>query len=194
MEFKDIVAISGMSGLYEMEKQRPDGMVVRSLEEGKSRFVSNRIHTFSPLNAVAIYTDDNDSVELEEVMRIILEKGITIPSHKGKTAELKAFFEQILENYDREKVYVSDIKKVIKWFHLLNDNNLIPAKAEETETKAEDAESTDTEVDAESTDTEATDEKAADVVAETETTDTEASEKSTDTDVVAETETTDKEA
>ncbi len=138
MKFKDIVAISGMSGLYEMMKQRPDGMVVRSLQEEKSRFVSNRIHTFSPLETIAIYTDNNDSVELKKVMQTILAKKeeIKIPSAKAKSPDLKAFFKQILENYDEERVYVSDIKKVIKWFNLLKEYDLIADDEEEEEEAA----------------------------------------------------------
>ncbi|HRI27892.1 MAG TPA: DUF5606 domain-containing protein [Chitinophagales bacterium] len=61
MKFKDIVAVSGMPGLYEMVSAKPNGAVVKSLGEAKTQFVSNRLHTFSPLDKISIYTTDTDS-------------------------------------------------------------------------------------------------------------------------------------
>ena len=136
MEFKDIVAVSGMGGLYEMVNARPDGMIVRQLGGSKTQFVSNRIHSFSPLDKIGIFTD-SDTVDLQEVMFAILtkdeENGLSIPKSKADSASLKAFLKSVLPDYDEERVYVSDIKKIVKWYKILKEHKLItPIKEEET--------------------------------------------------------------
>lgn len=139
MEFKDVVAVSGMGGLFEMISQRPDGMLIQPIGSNKKRFVSNRIHTFSPLDKIGIYTLDGDSLPLEDVMRNIhkdVAEGGTLPSSNANSDELKAFFVRVLEDYDEEKVYVSDIKKVVKWYHILAEYDLIQ-EANEDENVAE---------------------------------------------------------
>ncbi len=140
MKFKDVVAISGMGGLYEMVKQRPNGMLVRPLGGTKTQLVSNRIHTFSPLDKISIYTS-NDTVELKEVMRTIfkadIEEGKPPIAHKSGSSELKRYFRTILEDYDEERVYVSDIKKVIKWYNLLKEHDIINLEDEPEEGEEE---------------------------------------------------------
>ena len=157
MEFKDILAVSSLPGLYEIERQRPDGLIVKGLDDKKSRFVSNRIHTFSPLDKIAIYTFD-DSVELVNVMKGMQEKAsageLKIPSPKASSKDLKSFFGKVLADYDEDRVYVSDIKKVIKWYTILETHGIafeIPKEEEEekeetsTETSEESTETPDTE-------------------------------------------------
>jgi len=128
MEFKDILAISSMPGLYESLGERPDGLLVRRLDEKKVRFVSNRIHVFSPLDKIGIYVTDveNDNVALDKVMRAILkaetEQNLQLPSSKkASNKDLKAFITTILPDYDESRVYVSDIKKLIKWYLIVKD-------------------------------------------------------------------------
>lgn len=146
MEFKDVVAVSGMGGLFEMVAQRPDGMVIQPIGGSKKKFASNRIHTFSPLDKIGIYTLDGDSVPLEDVMRNIkkyAEDGGTVISSNSSSDELKDFFKEVLEDYDDERVYVSDIKKVIKWYNILAEYDLIPEKEEEESSDEEEEASSD---------------------------------------------------
>ncbi len=128
VEFKDVVSISGMGGLFAIVAQRPNGMIVRPFGEEKSRLVSNRIHTFSPLDKIAIYTDD-DSIPLLDVMRAMLkadtEENNTPVSPKASSNDLKKYFRSVLEDYNEERVYVSDIKKIIKWYAILKEYDLI---------------------------------------------------------------------
>jgi len=139
MKFKDVVAVSGMGGLFEMISQRADGMLIQPIGSNKKKFVSNRIHTFSPLDKIGIYTLDGDSLPLEDVMRNLhkdVDAGGTIPKASAKSNELKAFFNRIMEDYDDERVYVSDIKKVIKWYAILAEHDLITEPVEvEVETE-----------------------------------------------------------
>ncbi len=128
VEFKDVVSISGMGGLFATVAQRPNGMIVRALGEEKSKLVSNRIHTFSPLDKIAIYTED-DSIPLIDVMRAMLtadtEQNNAPVSSKASSSDLKKYFRSILADYNEERVYVSDIKKIIKWYGILKDHDLI---------------------------------------------------------------------
>lgn len=140
MEFQKVIAISGMPGLYEMISQRPNGIIVKSLQNDKTQFVSNRIHTFSPLDKISIYTLE-DSVPLGKVFRIMLDtaesNSITMPAAKANSTSLKTYLKACLPNYDEDRVYVSDIKKLIKWYHILKASDAIPSKEELASTEEE---------------------------------------------------------
>jgi hypothetical protein len=148
MRFRDITSITGMGGLFKMESHKPSGLIVTSLTEGWTKFVSNREHLFSPLDNISIYTA-NDTVELLDVMLKAYEQKTSNPTVDAKSdnAALSAYFEKVLPEYDREKVHISDIKKFIKWFQILDEKGILAteieekaneeaaAKAEETTTK-----------------------------------------------------------
>ncbi|HXH19140.1 MAG TPA: DUF5606 domain-containing protein [Chitinophagales bacterium] len=137
MEFKDIVSISGMSGLYEVITRRADGMIVRGLDDGKPQFISSRIHVFTPLDAITIYTTDDNT----ELSRVLLEVKKQVAENppvdlNADNEKFKSWFKKILPDYHEEKVYVSDIKKLIKWYqqldkhHLITEEILAPPKKE----------------------------------------------------------------
>lgn len=132
MRFAEITAITGLGGLYKMESQKPSGLIVTSLSEGWTKFVSNREHLFSPLENIAIYTND-DTVELLEVMlRAYAQKESNPPADaKADNATLSAYFEKVLPEYDREKVHISDIKKFIKWFTILDEKGVLQTELDE---------------------------------------------------------------
>lgn len=134
MELKDIVAISGLSGLYEIITQRPDGMIVRPLDEGQSKFVSSRIHVFTPLDGITIYTD-TDNIELSKVLPVMKKQEKENPpvEIKSNNEAFKEYFKKILPGYDEERVYVSDIKKVIKWYSILDAHGLVKVEEEKKE-------------------------------------------------------------
>ncbi len=141
MKFSDVVAISGLGGLHEIVSQRPNGLMSRPIGgDGKIKFVSNRIHTFSPLDKIAIYTDDGDSTPLLDVFLSMkdLEAGGKAPiAPKSDSNKLRAYFEEVLPSFDRERVYTSDIKKVIKWYAILSAADLVHPVEEETENEDE---------------------------------------------------------
>ena len=126
MNLENLMAISQMSGIFKLVSNRPNGLVVEDLKTGKKKFVSARKHQFTPLESVAIYTLDA-TVELSEVFTSMLNKisELEPPAGKIKNEDIHAYFSQILPTYDRERVYTSDIKKIIKWFHFLNDMELL---------------------------------------------------------------------
>lgn len=137
MELKEIVSIAGVGGLKKIVKQRADGLIVSEMDGSGKKFMSNRIHMFTPLENISIYTD-NDSEPLANVlwkMKSILAEHPPV-SPKASADELKGYMAQVLPDYDRDQVFVSDIKKLIKWFAILNELDVItdPAlKAEEEE-------------------------------------------------------------
>jgi hypothetical protein len=127
MNLEDLVSVSGMSGIYKMAANRNNGLIIEDLDSGKRKFASARKHQFTPLESIAIYTDDDDSVELAKVFRSMLEQLEDNPPVKtsAKSDEVREYFLDILPNHDRDKVHVSDIKKLIKWFTFLNERNLL---------------------------------------------------------------------
>ena len=129
MNIKDLVVVTGMTGIQRIAASRDNGMMVEDLDTGKVRFASVRKHQFSPLESISIYTDDNDAVELKVVLQAMLDKLDETPvvSAKSKPDELRAYFSKILPNYDRDQVHVSDIKKLIRWFFFLNERGLLTA-------------------------------------------------------------------
>ncbi len=125
MSLKDILAISGYSGLYRFISQGRNGVIVEGLID-KKRMNATGSARVSALEDIAIYTDDKE-VPLKDIFRKIYQKengGQTIDP-KLATDKLKKYFEEILPEYDREKVYSSDIKKVFTWYNILLDLKMI---------------------------------------------------------------------
>jgi len=133
MNIEKLVAVSGLPGLHKIVANRDNGLIVEDLENGKTRFCSSRKHQFSPMETIAIFTDDNDSEQIEKVFQAMLDQKDKnpVPAPNGPPADLKAYFEKILPNYDRDKVHVSHIKKVIKWYNQLDKTGLLTAEAPE---------------------------------------------------------------
>jgi hypothetical protein len=125
MELKDIMAISGYSGLFKFISQGRHGIIVESLSDGKRTNISASAKV-SSLSDIAIFTNDAE-VPFKEVLKKIkdTENGAQAISQKSDDKELKKYFEKILPEYDRERVYTSDIKKVITWYNQLQGLNLL---------------------------------------------------------------------
>lgn len=134
MNFKDFVAVSGLSGLYKLSVTRPNGLIVEDVDTGKTKFLSVRKYQFTPLETVAIYTED-DALELKAVFANMQSKEETnpIPATSLKSPELFAYFAEILPDYDRDRVLISDVKKVIKWYKFLKERNVVDFTSDEEE-------------------------------------------------------------
>jgi hypothetical protein len=123
MEYSNLVAVTGLSGLFELISSKADGGIVRSLEDKSTKFVSNRMHAFSHLESIEIYTtaDNVNLVSIFEAMNASKEKA---PAASADAKEIKAYFEKVYPAMDFERVYVSDMKKMIKWLDILKKNNI----------------------------------------------------------------------
>lgn len=125
MALKEIMAISGYSGLYKYVSQGRNGIIVESLTDGKRSHISASAKV-SALSDIAIFTNDGEK-SLREIMNSIKTKensGPTI-SHKASKDELVKFFSEIEPNYDADRVYVSDIKKVVAWYNQLQSIDML---------------------------------------------------------------------
>jgi len=125
MNLKDILAISGMSGLYKFVSQGRNGVIIEGLVD-KKRMNASSSARVSALEDIAIYTDDKE-LPLKEVLRRIFQKesGKETIDPKSTNDKLKKYFEEVVPDYDREKVYVSDIKKLLGWYNILLSQNMI---------------------------------------------------------------------
>jgi hypothetical protein len=143
MEYNKIISVTGLPGLYELINTKSDGAVVRSLEDKSTKFASSRIHNFSHLESIEVYTT-GENVNLAEVFHAMEESGSSMPTTKDDS-EIKKYFERVYPDIDFERVYNSDLKKMIKWFEVLKKNNIeikISEPEEEPETTIEDEEET----------------------------------------------------
>jgi hypothetical protein len=137
---KGILSISGHSGLFKMIAEAKNNIVVESLDTGKRMPVYSTTKV-SALEDIAIFTE-NEDMPLKDVFKAIYNKengGVAL-SVKSADKELKAYFQSVLPEYDKERVYTSDIKKVLMWYNKLQEKNMLDfseADAETTEEKEE---------------------------------------------------------
>lgn len=142
MGLEKILSISGKPGLYEMAAQTRGGFIAKSVLDGKKMAVNIR-HNVSILSEIAVYTY-TEEVPLGEVFTKIKEKedGGEAISHKAAKPELEAYFSEILPEYDVDRVYISDIKKIIQWYNLLVKNDLTDFSKPEPAAKKSEANET----------------------------------------------------
>ena len=125
MALDKILSIGGKPGLYKLLTQTRSGFVGESLLDGKKVSVGLR-NNVSVLSEIAIYTLEEE-VPLREVFQKIKEKEggkKTSVSHKAEKIQLEEYFFEVLPNYDEDRVYASDIKKIVQWYNLLVDNKI----------------------------------------------------------------------
>lgn len=125
MSLESILSITGKPGLYKLKTKARSGFVVESLTDNKTSIVGMN-HNVSVLKDISIYTYDAE-VSLKEVFEKIAtkeDKGAAI-SHKSSKNELSDYFNAVLPEYDEERVYASDIKKVLQWYNILQENDLL---------------------------------------------------------------------
>jgi hypothetical protein len=125
MDLSKILSISGKNGLFLLISQGKNNFIVESLED-KKRFPAFQSDGVSTLDNISIYTYD-DPIELDKVLQAIYLKQEKQPlEYKTLTdAPLRAYFKEVLPNYDEERVFVSNIKKAFQWYNILLTNDLI---------------------------------------------------------------------
>lgn len=141
MEYNKIIAITGLGGLYELLSNKTDGAIVRSLEDDSTKFVASRIHNFSPLENIEVYTI-KENANLVDVFKAMENSREPLPDAKDTNA-VKKYFQTVYPDMDFERVYISDLKKMVRWFDVLrskvefmlpesmNDNHADEATANE---------------------------------------------------------------
>ncbi len=133
MDYNKIISITGMSGLYELLSTRADGAVVKSLENNSTKFASSRQHQFSHLESIEVYTN-KENIMLRDVFEAIKGSKEKLPDSNADSKALKAYFDKLSLDLDFEKVFTSDLKKMVKWYQIL-EKNKIDFSIQSTETE-----------------------------------------------------------
>jgi hypothetical protein len=136
MEYNKIIAVTGLPGLYELLSSKSDGAIVRSLDDKTTRFVSSRIHNFSHLESIEVYTV-RDNVNLVDILKAMEASSTKLPDEKDGS-DLKSYFTKVYPDLDFSRVYSSDLKKMVKWYSVLKANN-IEIKLSEPEMEPEES-------------------------------------------------------
>lgn len=137
MDLRTVLSVSGKPGLFKLIAHQKSGVVVESLLDGKRTAISANANV-SSLGDIAIYTYEEE-VPLREVFKAMAEvtEGKEALSHKSSKDDLEDFFGEVLPKFDQERVYASDIKKVVQWFNILVKNDLLSILEEEVSEDAE---------------------------------------------------------
>jgi hypothetical protein len=122
MEYGKIIAVTGLPGLFELLSSKNDGAIVRSLDDKSTKFVSSRVHNFSHLESIEVFTV-RDNVNLIEIFTAMEKDGTKAPEGNDSGA-MKKYFEKVFPDLDFERVYSSDLKKMVKWFDVLKENSI----------------------------------------------------------------------
>lgn len=146
MDISGIISISGMAGLFKVTGQLKNGLIAKSLADGKNIPVYAS-HKVSALEDISVFCESDD-IPLKDVFQKIKDKengGAALDTKKADDKAIIAYFGEVLTDYDRDRVYKSDMRKIINWYNLLQANDLLkdaaPAETEETDKsdKAEEA-------------------------------------------------------
>jgi len=130
---KGILSITGHSGLFKMVAESKNNIIVESLETLKRMPVYSTVK-ISALEDIAIYTESGDK-PLKEVFKAIddLENGGKAISHKASNNDLKVYFEKVVPDFDKDRVYISDMKKVLMWYNTLHEKGLLDFTESDTD-------------------------------------------------------------
>jgi hypothetical protein len=125
MEYREIVAVTGISGLFQLLTTKSDGAIVRNLTDKTTKFIPARVHNVTPIESIEIYTTD-ENVRLHKVLQAIKDsKTPLLDVKKADNTAIKNYFKEVYPTLDEERVYVSDMKKIVKWYELLKANDLL---------------------------------------------------------------------
>jgi len=144
MKFSKLIAITGQPGLFVIRGQRSNGFIVKSLLTGKSKFYATRSYAFSVLSNISMYTTTDDSRRLDWIMRsmkALEDAGTPPPSPNAEEKDLMDYLKKALPDCDETRIYKSDIKKLVKWYNLLKEQDSLDfSELEEFEKEQEERE------------------------------------------------------
>lgn len=134
---KEILSISGKPGLQKLISNASNAIIVESLIDGK-RFPAYSNSKIIALEDISIYTE-NEDMPLKEVFKRMYEKenGAQALNHKESTEKIIAYFGEVVPEFDKERVYVSDMRKIVQWYNLLTEKGILKIEETETETETE---------------------------------------------------------
>lgn len=124
--FEQIVAVSGLPGLYKVAANRHNGLIIEDLKTGHRRFAPSRTYQFSLLASIGIYLDSGDTEELKSVLHRMDTTEHALPEADASDPELRDYFSKVLPDHDDERVRITDIRKMVKWYAQLKELDLLP--------------------------------------------------------------------
>ena len=128
MDYKEIVSVTGIGGLFQLVTTKSDGAIVRNISDKTTKFISARLHNVTPLESIEVYTT-GDNVRLHEVFQKMKDAEAATPlptdAKKADNDSVKAYFLKINPDFDMDRVYVSDMKKMLRWYQMLKENDLL---------------------------------------------------------------------
>ncbi|MGH2642990.1 MAG: DUF5606 family protein, partial [Chitinophagaceae bacterium] len=126
MEYKEIVSVSGEAGLFQLLSSKSDGAIVRSLDGKVTKFIPSRNHNFTPLESIEVFTT-GENVMLADVFKAMKdnESAQSVPDSNTDNKAVKNYFQEIFPSLDEERVYQSDLKKMLKWYPQLKHADLL---------------------------------------------------------------------
>ena len=129
MNLEKLVAVAGISGVFRLVANRNNGLIIEDLDTGKRSFASSRKHQFTPLETIGIFIDNGETEELKVIFQKIKDtKADNPPCESDASAEtVRSYFGTLLPNYDKDKVLIGDMKKVVKWFNFLEARGFLDA-------------------------------------------------------------------
>ncbi len=134
IDVKNFVAVAGMSGVQKLIAVRSNGLIIENFDSKERKFTPIRSHEFSPFETISVYIDGGETVSLAQVLTNMKDQlaDNPLPSEKDASPVLRDYLIKILPEHDRDRVHISDIKKMIKWFNFLSSRDLLKeAVAEE---------------------------------------------------------------
>ncbi len=137
MEYSKLIAVSGKSGLFELLTSKSDGAIAKSIENDSTQFISSRAHQFSHLESIEVFTT-HENVFLASVFIEMGKSKEALPNDKDAKL-IQAYFKKVYPKMDFERVYPSDMKKMIKWFAQLQKHEVTPTLPEVDEEEEEKA-------------------------------------------------------
>ncbi len=143
MKYNELCAISGLSGLYQLLSTKSDGAIVKNLDDNTTKFVAARSHNVTPLDSIEVFTE-TENVRLWEVLMSFKKNEDKVSSEDLASTDnkkIKSNFGILFPEYDKVKVYTSDMKKIIKWYTILKKMDLL----QEPETAGEEIAEAETE-------------------------------------------------
>jgi hypothetical protein len=133
MELKEIISVTGKPGLYKVIAQSGKGFIVESLDPKKTRFPVSANHQVALLDEITVYANAEDNLTLKSIFENMVAKQdeLAVPGANDEALKIKNYFKEVAPNHDEDRVYISDMKKILKWYEILNTSGVLTASEEE---------------------------------------------------------------
>ena len=141
MELKEIISVTGKPGLYKVIAQSGKGFIVESLDPKKTRFPVSANHQVALLEEITVYANAEDNLTLKSIFENMIAKQdeLPVPGANDEALKIKSYFKEVAPNHDEDRVYISDMKKILKWYEILNTSGML-AETEEPATEDQEKE------------------------------------------------------